>query len=195
MMKHKGKLYVVIGLLLIAAALCLVVYNTITQYIAGETAEDILTQLFDSSGESEQLYDYLINPYMDMPEKEINGYMYIGVLELPELNLTLPVMSEWDYSRLQIAPCRYTGSVYLNNIVICAHNYSTHFGQIKNLSIGDNVIFTDMAGNIFNYKVTDMSILQPTAVDDMYSGDWDLTMFTCTIGGATRVTVRCQRTE
>ena len=85
--------------------------------------------------------------------------------------------------------------IYLNNIVICAHNYSTHFGQIKNLSIGDNVIFTDMSGNIFNYKVTDMSILQPTAVDDMYSGDWDLTMFTCTIGGATRVTVRCQRTE
>lgn len=193
-MKSKSKVCIIIGLLLIAAALCLVIYNAFTQYNAGRTAEDILAQLFDGSDESGELFDYLVNPYMDMPEKEINGYMYIGVLEIPSLNLTLPVMSQWDYNRLQIAPCRYTGSVYLNDMIICAHNYSTHFGQIKNLSIGDQVIFTDMAGNIFNYKVSDMSILQPTAVEDMTSGDWDLTMFTCTIGGATRVTVRCQRT-
>lgn len=193
-MKNKSKVCIIIGLLLIAAALCLVIYNAFTQYNAGRTADDILAQLFDGSDESGELFDYLVNPYMDMPEKEINGYMYIGVLEIPTLNLTLPVMSQWDYNRLQIAPCRYTGSVYLNDMIICAHNYSTHFGQIKNLSIGNQVIFTDMAGNIFNYKVSDMSVLQPTAVEDMTSGDWDLTMFTCTIGGATRVTVRCQRT-
>jgi sortase A len=30
-------------------------------------------------------------------------------------------------------------------------------------------------------------------VTDMQSGDWDFTLFTCTKGGAQRVTVRCSR--
>jgi len=37
--------------------------------------------------------------------------------------------------------------------------------------------------------------LQPTAVEEMCSGDWDLTLFTCTLGGKFRVTVRCDRVE
>ena len=38
-----------------------------------------------------------------------------------------------------------------------------------------------------------LEILQPTAVEEMTSGDYDLTLFTCTYGGATRFTVRCLR--
>jgi sortase A len=40
-----------------------------------------------------------------------------------------------------------------------------------------------------------LEILRPTAVEEMISGDWDLTLFTCTIGGATRVTIRCEKTK
>ena len=36
-----------------------------------------------------------------------------------------------------------------------------------------------------------METLMPTAVEEMESGDWDLTLFTCTVGGRTRVAVRC----
>ena len=35
--------------------------------------------------------------------------------------------------------------------------------------------------------------LRPTAVKEMTSGDWDLTLFTCTVGGQSRVTVRCEK--
>ena len=38
-------------------------------------------------------------------------------------------------------------------------------------------------------------VLAPTDIEGMESGDWDLTMFTCTIGGKSRVTVRCDRLE
>jgi sortase A len=36
-----------------------------------------------------------------------------------------------------------------------------------------------------------MEILSPFAVEEMTSGDWDMTLFTCTVGGQSRVTVRC----
>ena len=103
------------------------------------------------------------------------------------------MLSTWDYALLNIAPCRYTGSVYLNSMVVAAHNYSTHFGRLKELSPGDSIAFTDSDGNVFSYSVIEIETLSPYAIDDMTTGDWDLTLFTCTVGGAQRVTVRCAR--
>ena len=137
--------------------------------------------------------DYVLNPNMEMPESEIDGNMYIGILKIPALEIELPVMSKWDYARLRLSPCRYAGSVYLNNMVICAHNYDRHFGGIKNLQLGDELSFTDMDGNVFSYRVIEIETLKPRASEEMKNGDWDLTLFTCTLGGATRVTVRCER--
>ena len=45
------------------------------------------------------------------------------------------------------------------------------------------------------YEVSLVEQLERTAIEEMESGDWDLTLFTCTVGGAARVTVRCQRTD
>ena len=57
-----------------------------------------------------------------MTEKNINGYAYIGYLTIPDLNLELPIMSGWDSKRLQIAPCRFTGTLRGGDLVIMAHN-------------------------------------------------------------------------
>ncbi len=126
-----------------------------------------------------------------MPEETIDGRSYIGVLEIPSLSLQLPVIGSWSYAELREAPCRHAGSAYQKNMVIAGHNYSSHFGNLKNLSQGDTVIFTDVDGNRFHYRVIELETLAPDAVDDLTSGDWNLTLFTCTIGGRSRVTVRC----
>lgn len=56
--------------------------------------------------------------------------------DMPALGLMLPVMSDWGYERLRVAPCCW-GSVYDDSLVILAHNYARHFGGIKDLEIGD----------------------------------------------------------
>lgn len=203
----KGFAWIFLGLLLITAAFLLTGYNLIVQYRAKISSQYILEQMEiigiekesseqpseSNSGEQEPLYRQ--NPEMEMPVETVDGYDYIGTLELPALSLKFPVMSQWDYDRLQLAPCRYTGSVYQNNLVICAHNYVGHFLNIKSLQAGDIVIFTDVTGNIFRYQVIEMEILQPDMTEQMASGDWDLTFFTCTVGGASRITVRCELIE
>ena len=78
--------------------------------------------------------------------------------------------------------------------MICAHNYSRHFGRLSALTAGDSVSFTDMNGHVWQYEVAETAELAPDAVAAMTAGDFDLTLFTCTYGGAARVTVRCQRT-
>ena len=65
------------------------------------------------------------------------------------------------------------------------------------LAVGDPVEFTDVDGNRFRYTVTDLEQLLPGQTVDMvgYSEDWDLTLFTCTISGRQRLTVRCSLVE
>lgn len=134
---------------------------------------------------------YKQDPDMAMPTISAGGQSYVGYLSIPAIDRTLPVMEEWSYPNLKIAPGIYQGTPYENNLIICAHNYERHFGLIKTLEPGDKVVFVDGFGDIFRYRVDEVEILQPTQVEEMRSGDWDLTLFTCTIGGRTRVTVRC----
>lgn len=204
-MRKKSAICTVIGCLLLAAAFGITIYNILDNRRAGmavkataEQLEEIIPRNTPNDAEQtmpvaeEDIPDYVLNPEMDMPVVQVDGYDYIGTLELPTLGLTLPVMSDWDYPRLKIAPCRYAGSAYQGDLVIAAHNYTNHFGTLKNLKIGDRITFTDSDGNIFSYSVAEIETLDPYAVEDMRSGDWDLTLFTCTVGGQSRVTVRCE---
>ena len=81
---------------------------------------------------------------LEMPVVMLDGYEYVGYVEIPALELKLPVMSDWDYNRLTLAPCRQFGSSRTDDLVIAAHNYESHFGHLKDLSVGDAVTFTDM---------------------------------------------------
>lgn len=208
---RKGTVWITLGVLLITAALLITVQNLREAEQAGVVSENVLIKL-DSArpkppapaaapAQEEptptevEIPDYSLNPNMEMPTETVDGNAYIGVLELPSLELKLPVLSEWSYSGLKLAPCRYAGSAYLNNMVIAAHNYSTHFGYLGNLAQGDEVVFTDVDGNVFRYQVLEVETLSPFAVEEMTNGDWDLTLFTCTISGRSRVTVRCALTQ
>lgn len=200
MMNKWSKRFIGIGILCLLAAFCLTAYNIWSDAQAGETADSALRQMKQFQDDTvnpseEEIPDYILNPEMDMPTQEIDGQDYIGTLVIESLGLSLPIISEWSYPRLRIAPCRYAGSAYLDNMVIAAHNYKSHFGHLKNLSQGDTVTFTDIDGNVFNYQVVEIETLPPYSIQEMTSGDWDLTLFTCTIGGQARVTIRCECVE
>jgi sortase A len=118
---------------------------------------------------------------------------YIGVLDIPVLGLSLPVMDNWSYPSLKKAPCRYSGSFLTNDMIIAGHNFKRHFGMLNQLRQGDLIAFTDVDGFVYNYQVADVETLAGTDIEGMKSGKWDLTLFTCTYGGRSRVTVRCER--
>lgn len=130
-----------------------------------------------------------------MPTYRIGDFEYAAILNFPSLELELPVINEWSYPGLKTAPCRYSGSVYNDDLVICGHDYQSHFGKLKNLSTGDIIYLTDMNGSLFTYKVENFEIVYPSEVRYMTDSEYDLTFFTCTIGGLTRFTVRCNRAE
>lgn len=196
MRKKIGLLCMGIGAALLIAALSLLLYNWTENVNAGNAADEILPVIIEAIEESEDnSTEDVIETDTEMTVEELEGYGYIGYLSIPVLELELPVMSEWDYTRLKVAPCRYFGSTKTDDLVICGHNYTRHFGTLKNLQPGDQVFFTDMDGETITYEVKEVETLQPTQISEMIESDYDLTLYTCTYGGQSRVTVRCSRAE
>lgn len=195
-MKRKvGGLLTALGALLCMAALGLTVYNFWDNYRAGVEAERVAKTIIQYRKEILQNADpdegSSVDPSRELPVLEIDGNRYVGTISIPSLEIELPVLENWSLDLLKVAPCRYLGSPYSSDLIICAHNYNTHFGNLKNVTPGDEVIFTDVEGNAFPYIVAELDTLPGTSVQEMESGEWDLTLFTCTLNGRSRVTVRC----
>ena len=217
MSKRAGSLLMVLGLLLLLSAAAIAGYNIWDSNRAAESSQSIALQLTAQIPEvsgtdtnhaaldvteqgnvilpEQEVPDYVLVPQMKMPEETVDGIAYIGVLEIPDLGLNLPVASNWSYPLLRQTPCRYTGSAYTNDLVIAAHNYDRHFGNLKKLFHDSEIRFTDMAGNVFTYQVVELETLAPTAIAEMTSFAEGLTLFTCTVGGKSRIALRAVLVE
>lgn len=210
MKKGKRIVFILSGMVLMIAAAGLTAYNLNEDANATESASYILEKFSDEREKQiestekpslptgitgEIVEETTISPDTPMPTISIDGINYIGTLTIPALGIELPVAENWDYTQMKISPCRYEGSVYKNTLVICAHNYSTHFRNIKDLQNGDDVIFIDAVGNEFDYHVELVETLQPTAINEMISSEYDLSLFTCNYAGNARVTVRCNQVK
>jgi len=204
MRKFIGVLFMLAAIAMIGGAGWLIYANDAEETMAAQSADSVVATMIN--GDAAMGYEPIdTTPMQATPEPEvltevpemttmiIDGDEYIGYLELPTIEIKLPIMSDWNYVQLKKAPCRYWGSAYDNSMVICAHNYERHFGLISTLEIGAPVQFVDADGNIYKYVVAKHEILERTGVDEMLEEDWDLTLFTCTYGGASRVTVRLKR--
>lgn len=208
MPKKAGIAIIAVGAVLILSALLLLLYNRHEDAQAGQEAESLLVRVEAAvsaqptdapavsmqAGQEAALAPSPTPLDPEMPVVTLDGYDYVGYVEIPMLELKLPVMADWDYTRLKVAPCRQFGSSRTDDLVIAAHNYESHFGHLKDLSVGSTVTFTDMAGIVNTYCVEKIETLNPDDVDAVQNSGYDLVLYTCTRGGRTRVTVFCNRT-
>lgn len=208
MPKKAGIAFVAVGAVLILSALLLFLHNDREDQRAGQEAEKILTALQSAIPDqlpeitappSTKPEESLPNPEptetepREMTVVEIDGYGYIGYISIPTISVELPVMSEWDYSRLELAPCRQFGSTVTDDLVIAAHNYKSHFRYLSQLNAGDPVQFTDMDGQMITYAVAAIETLNPEEVEAVQNSGYDLVLYTCNPGGQTRIVIYCNR--
>lgn len=222
--KAIGRLLIVTGALLLAAAMSLVVFNklqdssakaaaeksleTIKQYITvnedkdkGIGRQDAVTEE-GSGGETAPGGITSADPALEEQEDtdgpqalEIDGEFYIGMLTIPKLGLELPVTRDYSEQNMAVAPSRWKGTLSGRDMIICGHNYSGFFLDLDRLGAGDQLIFTNLRGRQFFFTVAWTEIISGWDSTAMLSGSdsWDLTVFTCTWSGWSRVTVRAAR--
>ena len=191
MPKKSGVILISLGAVLILAALLLFLYNRSEDRRAGQEAESLLEDVRSTMAANADPEP------QEEPAEEIT-YDYAGVIAIPDLSLELPVIDQWSYARLKVAPCRQSGAAADGDLVIAAHNYKSHFGYLDRLEPGASVIFTDMEGTVYRYVVEEIRQLEPEDAEDVssvFSSEYPLVLYTCTPGGKARVAVFCRWEE
>ncbi len=179
-----GKSFIVIGWILLIIASIIIGYDYYEANTAYNFANDTISEIKDT-------IDKEIN---NLEEFEHLGKIYIGILEIPSLNLSLPVLRNCTDENLRLAPCRFFGDIYTEEpVVIAAHNYPKFFGNLKLLKEGDTVIFRKLDGQILQYRVVGSEMIDGTDVEGMTETTNDLTLFTCNYRKDKRITVRCDK--
>ena len=185
-MRNKlGHYCTVLDILLLLAAIGLWGYNYYDANRADEAAQSLLTEV--TMQQSQQTRESAI-------AKGADDETFLGTLSIPALGLELPVYNRFDDALMKDTVCRYSGAVDTENLVIAGHNYRRHFGKLSDLQQGDEVMLKTMDGNTYTYQVMSLETLNATAVDEMTSGEYALTLFTCDYSGNARIAVRCQPT-
>lgn len=199
--KRRGTVLILSGLLLLLGAAGLTAYNLNQDMTAGAESSAVIREM-TAILEKTPVKPAAAKPAAEftLPEEEpapleLDGRSYMGLITLPTLGLQLPVQEEWSYPNLRVSPCRMAGSPATGDLVILAHNYRTHFGSLNRLEEGDEVSVTLTDGTTYVYQVNAKEVVPPTAVESVTSGEWPLTLFTCTLGGKTRLVVRCDLVE
>ncbi len=198
MRKSLGALCILLGVACLLASVAFIAYNRLEEKSAGNASLELLQDVqeeinafsVEESFSAEETAD-AEDTIPEMPIGKVNGYDCIGVLSIPVLDIELPVLSDWDNEKLKVAPCKYFGSYYEADFVIAAHNYRSHFGKLSQLQSGDLVLFTDVTGELHCYEVVLLETLPGDATEEMITSGFDLSLYTCTTGGRSRVTVRC----
>lgn len=161
------------------------IYVSEEDVAAGEAAERILEAIPDAG----------IGYEDGIPVAVVEDSPYVGVIEIPELSIRLPVSSRVTEESLTECPGRYVRHPGESGFVICGHSYIRHFRPIRTLEAGAEIIFTDVAGKEYRYAVTGTEIVDPDDVLTMADPGYDLTLFTCTKDQTARFAVRCVRSD
>ena len=111
----------------------------------------------------------------EMPILSIEGTDFIGVLEIPDFDTALPVCAEWNAPYKY--PCRFSGNIYDRTIQIGATTQKGQLDYYRDISVGDNVYFTDMEGNRYAYVISDMRYVKKADRETLEKVNADLTLF------------------
>jgi len=202
-MKNKsvrGVVFIVLGVLMMVSALILGTLNFREEQQAGKSASELTDAFLSSIPAPPDSASFVSGSEIHSSDKRsnvisIDGTDFMAVLYIPEFELTLPVAGDYSREIMKESPCRYSGRIEDNNLVIAAHNYHAHFRKLMLLSIGSEVFLILPDGSSIGYTVCEIETLMPYESERMTESSYDLTLYTCTVGKDTRYTVRCDRTE
>ena len=105
----------------------------------------------------------------EMPRLELNGRDYIGLIELPEYGVSLPVAADWDTGLFPFRPACYSGTLYSGTLVIGGSGGEDCFVFISQLDAGECVMFTDARGVRYAFtvsRITHHAALGAAELDD-----------------------------
>lgn len=125
----------------------------------------------------------------------------LGIIKIPELDLSYTFFSGLTDDLLKISPCRFYGDLPNNNsntsknLCIAGHNYNNKqfFSQIDKLQINDKIIIIDNFNNEYTFSVINIYEVKSNDLSPIYtnlSDSYELTLVTCNNINNNRIIVK-----
>lgn len=191
MKKHKFPILLTLGAVLILIGLALVVVFQIRVHTGSAERQEVLAKmevlLPDRSAGVPGAY-----PNANMPVLEIDGVDYAAMLEIPSLNVTLPVADKWNSDKLLKSPARFYGSAYGHSLVIGGADTAQQFSFCDKIQNGTLVTVTDMTGAQFSYTVVGVDRSASAESQWLIRQEYDLTLFCRDTYATEYIAVRCK---
>lgn len=124
-----------------------------------------------------------------MPVLAVDDVDFVALLEFPANNGILPVANNWG--NVLEHPCRFTGSVHEDALVIGATDRKGHCDFVGSISVGDAIFVTDMMGNRYSYRVSDILHSDNAYRDLLMDTDAPLTIFVKNTLSDEYILIRC----
>ncbi len=182
---------IIIGILLVAAACAVLILSRINQKNAAQNAEETVLLLRD-------LMPDTINCVPDdrgniiMPAMEINSDSFVGIIEVPKYNCSLPIRETWAKNKTDNSPCKYFGSIYDGSLIIGGSDNGGQLDFARIIENYDNVFITDMTGSRYKYTVSDIRRTKDVSAEYLTSADADLVIFAKNSFSFDYTVIRCE---
>ena len=127
-----------------------------------------------------------------MASMEIDGVNVIGVLSFTGYGRTLPLAGSWDTGLVSSMPCRFTGSIYDESLIIGAVDGENQLPFAARMEVGDQIVLTDMEGGRYTYRVSAIHHARSATLEKLQEGDYPLTIFVKDSNTSEYLLIRCQ---
>lgn len=108
----------------------------------------------------------------------------IGLLEIPTINISYPILSDSNENLLKISVCRFSGPLpnRNGNMCIAGHNYknSMMFSKLYKLNINDSIFISDLNNVRLEYSIYQKFKVKENNLDcTKATPDTQITLITC----------------
>lgn len=173
------KKYLIIFLLSIIICIIILIYFIFSFFkkINEQNQTNILKEKYNINS----LY-YTNNDYSTI--KLSNDISIIGLIEIPKINISYPILSNSNEYLLKISVCRFSGPLpnRIGNMCIAGHNYNNTlmFSKLNKLNIGDSIFITDLNNTKLEYIIYNkFRVKQNNLACTENTNDVEITLITC----------------
>lgn len=120
-----------------------------------------------------------------------------GILQIPDLNRSWPIIASEDPAATAKIPSIYGGKPASGNLVITDSADNRQFSRLKDLPDGSEVVFTDISGREYRYQIATVETVPSSKLSAIsrHRERWDAAIITPNFSGRGQIVTRLVKSE
>ena len=127
----------------------------------------------------------------------LSGYEVTGILQIPDLNRSWPIIASGDAAATAKIPSIYGGNPASGDLVIADGADNQQFSGLKDLPDGSEVVFTDISGHEYRYQLATVETVPSSKLSAIarHRERWDAAIITPNFSGRSQIVIRLVKAE